>query len=146
MSKTVNLDSPAVQSYLTILHGIIGRMASNSAGAKTWCIALVSAIIVVIADKGEPGYVWIALLPVGLFFLLDAYYLGLERQFRERYNDFIGKLHGGTAEIGDVFIVTPGGGLSGSVKAAFVACGSVSIWPFYVLLALMLLAVRVWVL
>lgn len=146
MSKTVNLDSPAVQSYLTILQGVIGRMASNSAGAKTWCIALVSAIIVVIADKGEPEYVWIALVPVGLFFLLDAYYLGLERQFRERYNDFIGKLHEGNAEVNDVFIVTPGGGLTGSMKAALVACGSVSIWPFYFLLALMLLAVRVWVL
>ena len=84
MSKTVGLDSPAVQSYLTILQGVIGRMASNSAGAKTWCIALVSAIIVAVADKGEPRYVWIALVPVGLFFVLDAYYLGLERQFRDR--------------------------------------------------------------
>jgi hypothetical protein len=142
MNKTVNLDSPAVQSYLTILQGVIGRMASNSAGAKTWCIALVSAIIVVVADKGEPGYVWIAVVPVGLFFLLDAYYLGLERQFRERYNDFIGKLHEGKAEVQDVFIVTPGSGLTGSMKAAFVACGSVSVWPFYLLLAIMLLAVR----
>jgi len=61
MSKIVNLDSPAVQSYLTILQDVIGRMASNSAGAKTWCIALVSAIIVVIADKGEPGYVFMLL-------------------------------------------------------------------------------------
>jgi hypothetical protein len=143
MSKTVNLDSPAVQSYLTILQGVIGRMASNSAGAKTWCIALVSAIIVVVAGKGEPGYVSIALVPVGLFFLLDAYYLGLERQFRDRYNDFVGKLHEGNAEVEDVFIVTPGGGPTGSMKAAFMACGSVSVWPFYFLLALMLLAVRV---
>lgn len=146
MSKTVNLDSPAVQSYLTILQGVIGRMGSNSAGAKTWCVALVSAIIVVIADRGEPGYVWIALVPVSLFFLLDAYYLGLERQFRERYNNFISKLHEGSAEIEDVFIVTPGGGLSGSMKAALLACCSMSVWPFYVLLALMLLAVRVWIL
>jgi hypothetical protein len=146
MSKTVNLDSPAVQSYLTILQGVIGRMASNSASAKTWCIALVSAIIVVIADKGQPGYVWIALVPVGLFFLLDAYYLGLERQFRERYNAFIGKLHEGKAEVEDVFIVTPGGGLSGTMNAALLASGSVSVWPFYVLLALTLLAVRLWIL
>ncbi len=146
MSKTVNLDSPAVQSYLTILQGVIGRMASNSAGAKTWCIALVSAIIVVVADKVEPGYVWIALVPVALFFLLDAYYLGLERQFRDRYNDFISKLHEGNAEVDDVFIVTLGGGLSGTMKAAFRACGSVSVWPFYLLLALMLLAVRTFIL
>ena len=146
MGKTVKFDSPAVQSYLTILHGVIGRMASNSAGAKTWCIALVSAIIVVVADKGEPGYVWIALVPVSLFLLLDAYYLGLERQFRERYNNFIGKLHEDKAEVEDVFIVTPGGGLTGSMKAALMAFGSVSVWPFYFLLALMLLAVRMFIL
>jgi len=146
MSKQVSLDSPTVQSYLTILQGVISRMASNSAGAKTWCIALVSAIIVVVADKAEPGYVWIAIVPVALFFLLDAYYLGLERQFRDRYNDFIGKLHEGKAEVEDVFIVTPGGGLSETLKAAFGACRSVSVWPFYLLLALMLLVVRLWVL
>jgi hypothetical protein len=146
MTKVVDLDSPAVQAYLTILQAVIARMASNSAGAKTWCIALVSAIIVVIADKAEPRYVFIALVPVGLFFLLDAYYLGLEKQFRHRYNDFIGKLHEGKAEVKDVFIVTSEEGLAGTMKAAFVACGSVSVWPFYVLLGLMLLAVRVWVL
>src|SRR5881397_3221134 len=123
MSKAVDLNSPAVQSYLTILQGVITRMASNSASAKTWCIALVSAIIVVIADKGQPGYVWISLVPVGLSFLLDAYYLGLERQFRDRYNDFIAKLHEGEAKVDDVFIVTPGGG---SMRAALKACGSVS--------------------
>lgn len=143
MNKKVNLESPAVQSYLTILQGVIGRMASNSSGAKTWCIALVSAIIVVVADKADPRYVWIALVPVALFFVLDAYYLGLERQFRDRYNNFIAKLHEGTAEVDDVFIVTPG---AGTIRAAFGACGSVSVWPFYVLLTLMLLAVRAWVL
>ncbi len=146
MERPVDFDSPAVQSYLTILQGVIGRMASNSAGAKTWCIALVSAIIVVIADKGRPGYIWISLVPVGLLFLLDAYYLGIERQFRDRYNDFIAKLHRGNAEVNDVFIVTSGGGVSGSMKAALRACGSVSVWPFYLILALMLLAIRMWVL
>jgi len=146
MSKTVDIDSPAVQGYLTILQGVIGRMASNSASAKTWCIALVSAIIVVVSDKGEAGFVWIALVPVVLFFLLDAYYLGLERQFRDRYNDFIGKLHNGRAEVEDVFIVTPGDGVRGTMKAALMACGSVSVWPFYSLLAAMLLAVRMCIL
>lgn len=122
-------------------------MASNSAAAKTWCIAIVSAILVVAAERGngKPEYVWAALVPVGLFFLLDAYYLGLERQFRERYNDFIGKLHEGKAEVDDVFIVTPGSGITGSIKAAFMACGSVSVWPFYSILVLMLLAFRVYI-
>jgi hypothetical protein len=145
VTKTVDLNSPAVQSYVAILQGVISRMATNSASGKTWCIALVSAIIVVIADKGQPDYVWISLVPIGLFFLLDAYYLGLERQFRDRYNDFIAKLHDGKAQVNDVFIVTPGGGLKGSVIATGKACGSVSVWPFYLLLAIMLLVMRIWV-
>lgn len=99
-----------------------------------------------ISTKNGIDSVWIALVPVALFFLLDAYYLGLERQFRDRYNDFIGKLHEGNAEVEDVFIVTPGGGLTGTLKAAFGACGSVSVWPFYLLLGLMLLAIRTCVL
>ena len=142
MERQVDLDSPAVQSYLTILQGVISRMASSSAAAKTWCIALVSAIIVVVADKANPKYVWIALVPVLLFFLLDAYYLGMERQFRDRYNAFISKVHDGTARVEDIFIVTPGGGFWQSLWTALRACGSVSVWPFYGLLALMLLAVR----
>ncbi|WP_414544018.1 hypothetical protein [Nostoc sp. CCY0012] len=42
-------DSNSVQSYLNILQGVIARMANNSASCKTWCISLVSAILVVLA-------------------------------------------------------------------------------------------------
>lgn len=146
MEKPVEIDSPAVQSYLTILQAVIGRMAGNSTSAKTWCIALVSAIMVVTADKGQPGYVWISLVPVALFFLLDAYYLGLELLFRDRYNEFIAKLHEGRAAVDDVFIVTPGGGLKGTMNAALNASRSVSVWPFYTVLGVMLVVVRIWVL
>jgi len=105
-------------------------------------------MVVVVAEKAvpDPDMVWISLLPVALFFLLDAYYLGLERQFRERYNTFIKKLHEGTAKVDDVFIVTPGGGLAKTLWEAFKACASVSVWPFYSLLTIMLLAVRTYIL
>ena len=104
----VSFDSPAVQSYLTILQGVIGRMGTNSAASKTWCIALVSAVLVVSADKGNPNYVWICIIPILLLMFLDAYYLGMERRFRDLYNEFVGKVHAETATIEDVFIVDPG--------------------------------------
>ncbi len=140
--EQVHLESPSVQSYLTILQGVISRMASNSASSKTWCIALVSAIVVTTADKAEAEYVWV---PIVLFFLLDSYYLGLERTFRQRYNAFIEKLHEGQATVEDVFIIAPAGAgscLAGTAKAAT----SVSVWPFYVLLVAMLLIVKRFVL
>ena len=84
----VNFESGAVQSYLVILQGVINRMASNSAGCKTWCITIVSAIVVIIADKSNPVYVWVSLVPILLFLFLDSYYLGLEQRFRDSYNTF----------------------------------------------------------
>jgi hypothetical protein len=144
--NTLNFESPAVQSYLTILQSIINRMASNSAGCKTWCITLVSAMIVIIADKGKPDYVWIGLVPIALFFFLDSYYLELERRFRGLYDEFVHKLHSHTVAVEDLFIVTPGAGSGKTLSSILKVSSSVSIWPFYGLLAVMLVIVRVLIL
>jgi hypothetical protein len=50
--KIVTFESPAVHSYLGILQNVIGRMAADSGSCKTWCITLVSAIIVVVTTLG----------------------------------------------------------------------------------------------
>ena len=142
----VNFDSPSVTSYLTILQGVINRMATNGASCKTWCITLVSAIVVIIADKGKPNYVWISVVPIILFLVLESYYLALERQFREVYNDFIRKLHFGTASVDDVFFVAPRSGAGATSVNILKAAFSIAIWPFYALLAIMLLVVRAWIL
>ena len=134
----INFESGAVQSYLGILQGVINRMASNSAGCKTWCVTLVSAITIVIADKSDKSYVWVALIPILLFLFLDAFYLGLEQRFRDSYNTFIKKLHSGEAKIEDVFIVNPGGGIWLTISSTFKAGLSLSVWPFYGLLIVML--------
>lgn len=145
-NETVSFDSPSVQSYLTILQSVISRMATNSSNCKTWCVSLVSAIIVIVADKGKPDYVWISVVPIVLFLLLDSYYLALERQFRTVYNDFIRKLHFGSATVDDVFYVAPRAGTGATSVNILKAGGSIAVWPFYILLAVMLLVVRIWVL
>ena len=140
--SVVSFDSPAVQSYLSILQGIIGRMASNSAASKTWCIALVSAILVISAENENPNYVWICLIPILLLMFLDAYYLGLERRFRDLYNQFVKKVHSETATIDDVFIVTTEGDARATLKSTKESLSSIAIWPFYSLLVATLLLVR----
>jgi hypothetical protein len=120
-------------------------MASNSASGKGWCVGLVSAIVVLTAGKGSPRYIWISLVPIVLFLLLDSYYLGLERLFRKGYNSFVEKLHSGTATIDDIFVVTPGTSRE-IISAAALAALSPSILPFYGLIVLMLLLVKCWVL
>jgi len=36
-------------------------------------VAIVSAILVIVADKAEPEYVWLSIVPVILFYFLDSY-------------------------------------------------------------------------
>ena len=67
-------------------------------------------------------------MPAILFFGLDAYYLALERGFRGSYNAFIEKLHSNSLEVDDLFVVEPKGNLSAHFK---IALRSLSIWPFY---------------
>lgn len=132
----VNFESNAVQNYLNTLQGIITRMASNSANCKTWCISLVSAILVVIANKNKPNYAWISLIPTVLFFLLDSYYLGQERNFRNIYNNFIQELHSsGEITIDKLFVLKPPKGMN-VVSLLFTSSLSFSIYPFYLTLIL----------
>lgn len=140
--SNINLDSASVQSYLSILQSVIGRMASNSAACKTWCIAIVSAIIVIIADKGKPEYVWISIVPTALLFFLDSYYLCLERGFRDLYNEFIKKIHDNTIKEQDIFVITPVTGFGQTILGTLKAAGSIATWPFYLLLGGMLIIVK----
>lgn len=139
------LESSSVQSYLNILQSIISRMAGNSANCKSWCITLVSAILVVIADKAKPNYAWIALIPVILFFFLDAYYLGQERAFRSTYNDFVQRMHAGAVGATDLFLVAPPKGFN-VVTYTLQASSSFAIYPFYLTLIIMIGVARFFIL
>ena len=125
--------SPSVQVHLGILQGVIERMASNSSSAKAWCIATVSATLVVVADKGKPDYALLALIPTFLFFSLDAYYLAMEKGFRRAYNSFVQKVHEGTLEPADLYCVEPEGQASG---LQWEALRSFSVWGFYLVLGI----------
>jgi hypothetical protein len=127
--------SQAVQAHLGIIQAVIERMAANSSSCKAWCIALVSAVLVVLADKSKPEYAWLAMIPTVLFLVLDAYYLGLEKGFRDAYNEFIEKLHRGRLESADLYAVAPAGSPFWNFLSAL---RSFSVWPMYLTLVLMI--------
>jgi len=120
--------SPSVQAHLGILQSVIQRMASNSTSCKTWCITVVSAILVIVAGKGKPAFAFIALVPTFLFLALDAYYLALEKAFRASYTEFVKKLHAGEAKAEDLYAIAPQGSHS---KHQIEALRSFSVWGFY---------------
>lgn len=75
--------------YLQFLQNNIARMNTNSAQAKGWCIAIVSALLAIYASTANALFVWICFIPVALFCILDALYLQQEHKFVGMYNDFV---------------------------------------------------------
>lgn len=132
-------ESPSVQTHLGILQRVIDRMAANSTSSKAWCIAIVSAVLVIVSDKGKPDFVLLALLPTLLFFGLDAYYLALEKGFRNSYKSFVKKIHDGTLTPEDLYSIAPEGNAS---ALQLQALQSFSVWGFYVVLALLIFLAR----
>ena len=131
----IDPESMSIQTHLGIMQNVIQRMSANSTSSKAWCISLVAAILVIVADKGKPDYAYIAFLPTIVFAALDAYYLALEKAFRNSYNDFIRKIHRKELTEGDLFSVKPMGNMS---MLQVEALKSFSIWGFYVSLILLI--------
>ena len=118
-------------------------MAANSAAAKEWCTAIVSAMLIVVADKGKPDYALLALVPTLFFFVLDAYYLRQEKGFRKAYEGFVDKIHSRTLTADDLYVVRP----EGSVWRQWAeAVGSFSVWGIYLMLALLIVLAQLLVL
>ncbi len=89
------------RQHLTFIQGVITRMNTNSFQIKGWTITIVSALLALYANSFNVIYIFVAIIPVLLFWFLDAYYLQQERKFRGIYND--------VAELGEVkeIIVKP---------------------------------------
>lgn len=142
-SNPLSEESPSVQAHLQIMQGVITRMASNSTASKAWCITIVSAILVLVADKSKPEYAFIALVPIVLFLALDSYYLALEKAFRNSYNEFIKKLHDQNICSDDLYSVVPRGSMT---RHQIYALKSFSVWGFYGCLGIMVYLAKVLVL
>lgn len=139
--RTLNEESDAVQTHLTIMQAVIQRMGENSRACKVWCVTLVSAVLVLVARTGDAEHATIALAPTVLFLVLDSYYLSLERGFRRSYNYFVGKIHQSQVTTSDLYVVAPSGSISKGVFWAIFR--SFSVLPFYVVVtATVLLAWR----
>ena len=138
-SQLLNENSPAVQTHLTMMQGVINRMGENSRSCKVWCVTLVAAVLVLVARTGEPQHALIALAPTVLFWVLDAYYLSMERRFRSSHKVFVSKVHKGQLSTSDLFTVAPCG--STAREFLWAVFKSFSVLPFYLMvIATVLLA------
>ena len=138
-------DPEDIRAHLSMMQSVITRMAENSRACKTWAVTLVAAILVVVArfgsSNGESAFGYetalIALVPTILFWLLDSYYLALERGFRESYNRFVERWHASELENNEVFKIVP----TAEVKSqTFVCMWRFATGPLYGVVAIAIVA------
>ncbi|MFZ1791547.1 MAG: hypothetical protein WAT92_24685 [Saprospiraceae bacterium] len=75
--------------HLEFIQNIITRMNSNSFMIKGWAVTLIAAILIFADKTNSKDYLIVPLVAIILFFLLDAYYLCMEKQYRALYNKIV---------------------------------------------------------
>lgn len=82
--------------HLEFIQANIARMNQCSFQMKGWMITVVSALLALFAASmnaetgaGNSMFIYVAIAPTLLFWILDSYYLQQERKFRGIYNDII---------------------------------------------------------
>ncbi|HUM44226.1 MAG TPA: hypothetical protein PKI14_14885 [Fervidobacterium sp.] len=74
----------AMLKEIDTIQSIIDRLASNSFHIKTWTVTTVIAAL--IFENSDTYRLFIAFIPLFIFWYLDAYFLRQERKYRQLYD------------------------------------------------------------
>ena len=75
--------------YLEAIQRVIDRLSNTSFILKGWAVSLVAGLMALAASGTNHGYVLVAYIPTVVFWLLDAYFLMMERQYRQFFEENI---------------------------------------------------------
>ena len=75
------MDGENKRSHLNMIQQVITRMGSNSFSLKGWTVGMIVAIYAFAGNNAHKAVI-ITLIPLIVFWILDSYYLTLERKFR----------------------------------------------------------------
>jgi hypothetical protein len=74
------------RKHLEFIQQVVTRANGNSFQIKGWTVTIVAALAALSAADAKPQFAWIAASAVIFFWLLDAYYLRMERLYRALYD------------------------------------------------------------
>ena len=137
MNYSEKMETSAVQAHISMLQGIINRMSANSANCKTWTIAIITALLVFIADENNSfNDIRICAIPILLFYMLDSFYLGIERYVINQQKEVLDKARRDEDYVYSMFILKK---QDNRACATLDAMFSFSTMPFYALLSALMM-------
>lgn len=127
-----NFEKPDVQHFISYLEGIINRMASNSASCKNWLLAIIAACMAMQPSlQAATEKIWLAYPLVILFCVLDAYYIGCEKYFRNIMGEFVKKVRLDGSQYVSGLYEFEKRSVWDDIKSVFRGFFSIATWPFY---------------
>ena len=75
--------------YLEAIQRVIDRLSNISFILKGWAVTLVAGLMALAANGSNLGFVLITYIPIAVFWFLDAYFLMMERQYRDLFKENI---------------------------------------------------------
>lgn len=149
-----NMYNEDERQYLQMMQENITRMASNSANAKTWMVTIVAAFLAIGCQIEDLEY-WLllAIVPIIVFWYIDAFYLQLERQIRNREQLFVNFMRGKSDEglrIEDMlfdFRPLPKDEKDDTLRYVETGCQiwNKSVWPLYVSMIVIVIAITLFI-
>lgn len=107
--------------HLDMIERAISRLSGHSATVKNFSLTVFIAVLTLGVSQDEPLLLVLAALVPLAFMFIDAYYLGVERSFRELYE----------AVVERPLAEAPSVGMNNGRPAPRLALGSHAVWPFY---------------
>lgn len=135
-----------ITTYLSFFQNIISRMNANSRQCKLGCITLCAALLAFYATgkiSNSDTIFCIMLLIQFVFFLMDARYLAVEKNFRAQFDDVVIKYKDGTLLMQDLYKFSTTKTILCD-KFFWKSLVSWSVWPLYVMILVLSIAVLVW--
>ena len=120
-------DNAAAIAHLNHIQAIIARLAGNSLQCKTWCLAIVGALLGLAGASKNPTVALIAIIPVVIFSLIDAAYLGREKAFRGLHGKMAALIQRGEYSRSNCFDLT----IPSTDRHYRAGLRSWSVWPIY---------------
>lgn len=79
-------DQPNKIGHLNMIQEIITRMGNNSFSLKQWAVGIMIAIYAFAGENSHKAVI-VTIIPLTVFWILDSYYLMIERRFRCLYDE-----------------------------------------------------------
>lgn len=118
--------------YLDFLNGIISRMSMLSANSKILAVTYLGVIMVFHNGVLSPLLIIAKFMPLIMLYILDSFYIGTERSYRNKETDFIKKLKEDSVEKNDIYDLKSESWCKSTCKGLW----SIATTPLYIILTI----------